>query len=50
MEKVILTLVSTLAVIITIDTMRKCYQQKEWLFFALEAVVLIVVVAMICIK
>ena len=37
MEEVILTIVSTLAVIITIDTMRKCYQQKEWLFFAVTS-------------
>jgi uncharacterized membrane protein YcjF (UPF0283 family) len=50
MEEVILTILSTLAVIITIDTMRKCYQQKEWLFFALEAVVLIAVVATIIVE
>jgi hypothetical protein len=41
MQEVILTLVGTLAVIIIIDTMRKCYQQKEWLLFTVSAVLLI---------
>jgi len=41
---------NTAAVIIVLHIMRKCYLQKSWLFFFLEAILLIAVVATIAVE
>ena len=46
-EKITIVILSTFAVIVILDTMRKCYKQKEWFLFAVETVLLVAVVATI---
>jgi hypothetical protein len=47
MQNILIILFSTFAFLITLDAMRKCYNQKEWLWFAVEALMLIAVVVAI---
>ena len=49
-EKIVIVILSTFAVIVILDTMHKCYLQKQWFFFVVETVLLIAVSAAIAVE